>query len=162
MALESLSEKIKAVEELQDQISECIEDDLIQEFSEILALDKRVEAVGWVQYAPYFNDGDPCIFNVHGPCLRLGGGAPLWADCQVHSDDQEYDDYQEDGDWIELQYHSSPRVKELNPEVIERLTTVVGIISNDSIRTVLEDMGEGRYYLLRGSDELICDEYSHD
>lgn len=27
----------------------------------------EVRAVVWTQYAPYFNDGDPCVFNVHEP-----------------------------------------------------------------------------------------------
>lgn len=29
-------------------------------------LDPRIEAVGWRQYTPYFNDGDPCKFSIDG------------------------------------------------------------------------------------------------
>lgn len=29
-------------------------------------------AVNWVQYAPGFNDGDPCVFSVHDPNFFVG------------------------------------------------------------------------------------------
>jgi hypothetical protein len=30
----------------------------------------EVYSVLWAQYAPYFNDGDPCVFHVHEPEVR--------------------------------------------------------------------------------------------
>lgn len=30
-----------------------------------------VESVGWVQYVPYFNDGDPCTWTVYGPGFNI-------------------------------------------------------------------------------------------
>ena len=28
--------------------------------------DETIRAFGWRQYTPYFNDGEPCVFGVHG------------------------------------------------------------------------------------------------
>ncbi len=33
----------------------------------------EVRAVRWTQYTPYFNDGDPCVFNVHDISLLIDG-----------------------------------------------------------------------------------------
>jgi hypothetical protein len=31
----------------------------------------EIESVHWVQYTPYFNDGETCEFSVHSPCFQL-------------------------------------------------------------------------------------------
>lgn len=33
-----------------------------------------VKAVGWTQYTPYFNDGEPCVFGVGEPYLTTKSG----------------------------------------------------------------------------------------
>lgn len=32
-----------------------------------------IEAVGWRQYTPYFNDGDACVFGLHGAWTQVDG-----------------------------------------------------------------------------------------
>lgn len=32
--------------------------------------DPTIVAFGWSQYTPYFNDGDPCVFSVHGVWIQ--------------------------------------------------------------------------------------------
>lgn len=47
----------KPIEELQPILQAVLDDPTIVEF-------------GWRQYTPYFNDGDPCTFSVHGTWVR--------------------------------------------------------------------------------------------
>lgn len=47
----------KPIEELQPILQAVLDDPTITEF-------------GWRQYTPYFNDGDPCEFSVHGTWVR--------------------------------------------------------------------------------------------
>ncbi|WP_033307382.1 hypothetical protein RFN58_07095 [Streptomyces iakyrus] len=47
----------KPIEELQPILQAVLDDPAIVEF-------------GWRQYTPYFNDGDPCEFSVHGTWVR--------------------------------------------------------------------------------------------
>jgi hypothetical protein len=35
-----------------------------------------VEAVGWTQYTPYFNDGEPCEFGIHEVGVKIAGVGP--------------------------------------------------------------------------------------
>jgi hypothetical protein len=44
---------------------------LLQQF---IVDNPAVEAVRWVQYTPYFNDGDACTFRACEPCFKLVGG----------------------------------------------------------------------------------------
>lgn len=47
----------KPIEELQPVLQAVLDDPTIVEF-------------GWRQYTPYFNDGEPCTFSVHGTWVR--------------------------------------------------------------------------------------------
>lgn len=47
----------KPIEELQPILQAVLDDPTIVEF-------------GWRQYTPYFNDGEPCTFGVHGTWVR--------------------------------------------------------------------------------------------
>jgi len=57
----------------------------IEELQPLLAAaltDLNVRRFGWHQYTPYFNDGEPCVFNVYG----------LWAD-PIDVTEEEADEY---------------------------------------------------------------------
>lgn len=47
----------RPIEELQPILQAVLDDPTIVEF-------------GWRQYTPYFNDGEPCTFSVHGTWVR--------------------------------------------------------------------------------------------
>jgi hypothetical protein len=55
--------------------------------------DPTITWFGWTQYTPYFNDGEPCIFSIHGG-LAVGIGESVTDDHDI-SDDDEYDDISE-------------------------------------------------------------------
>lgn len=38
---------------------------------DLFAAFPQVAAIRWTQYTDYFNDGDPCVFHVHDPSVRL-------------------------------------------------------------------------------------------
>lgn len=33
----------------------------------------QLEDIRWIQYTPYFQDGDPCVFGVNDPYFKVGG-----------------------------------------------------------------------------------------
>ncbi len=62
-ALKGLGERraaaVKAFEaEAQELVKPCLQ--------EFMKAHPSVKALGWAQYTPYFNDGDPCVFHLHG------------------------------------------------------------------------------------------------
>jgi hypothetical protein len=62
-----------------------------------------VEAVKWQQYTPYFNDGEPCEFNVHEFRVRIVG------------DDEDTGDY-EDGFREAFYYYGKHTTWDSRPE----------------------------------------------
>lgn len=45
----------------------------VEEFAPLLQAvldDPTIVELGWTQYTPYFNDGDPCVFTTHSPWVR--------------------------------------------------------------------------------------------
>lgn len=52
---------------LQDQAKSLF----LEASKELFNKNPEMKSFGWEQYAPYFNDGDPCVFSVHS-CIVNG------------------------------------------------------------------------------------------
>lgn len=52
------------------------EEKFIEMLDAVFAADPEVTALGWTQYTPGFNDGDPCTFDVHCESLVILGEIP--------------------------------------------------------------------------------------
>jgi len=71
----------KPIEELAPLFQALLDDPTITEF-------------GWRQYTPYFNDGEPCEFGLHGVWVRTTA--------EVDTEDEYYDLYD-----LDVDYHPS-------------------------------------------------------
>jgi hypothetical protein len=83
-ALSELSGKRKAIEEKAREEAKQILAPGLQQF---MKEHPEVKAIGWTQYTPYFNDGDPCEFSV----------GEIFASIADERDDSLYGD-----GWVEL------------------------------------------------------------
>lgn len=63
----------KPIEELQPILQAVLDDPTIVEF-------------GWRQYTPYFNDGEPCTFSVHGTWVRTDADTDVDDDYELDLD----------------------------------------------------------------------------
>jgi hypothetical protein len=43
--------------------------------NDFLTKHPEAEGIEWEQYTPYFNDGEPCVFNVYEPKVLIGDEA---------------------------------------------------------------------------------------
>lgn len=59
--------------ELDEQIKRIGKVSVGKLFTDFFTANPEVEAIRWTQYAPAFNDGDPCVFSIHEPMVRLSG-----------------------------------------------------------------------------------------
>lgn len=64
----NLNEFLKKEEELKQTVSEQGKE-FLKELFQPLFDTGLIEKVHWVQYTPYFNDGDACEFGVNEPCI---------------------------------------------------------------------------------------------
>jgi len=79
MSIEAVKEATaklnKAREELR-AVAKSAREPIAKMFQEILERHTDVNCVTWTQYAPHFNDGDACIFHVHGFCILPANEEP--------------------------------------------------------------------------------------
>mgnify|MGYP000573623665 CR=1 FL=1 len=80
--------KIKERIEKLNSLREAYRSELVNTFQstlqyaaqEIFEADPGVKGISWVQYTPYFNDGDPCTFGVGTPNLCFS-----WDDAEANN-----------------------------------------------------------------------------
>lgn len=107
----------------------------------------NVESVKWTQYTPYFNDGEPCVFGVHGSRVRF-------ADMPENAGDYG------DGFVGEWDFYGDKDKVSVNRRKL--------VLDFDNI------LGNGKHYVLLGSkfgdhaevtatkDKFVVESYDHD
>ena len=64
--LESIKEKLAVIAKQKEEMVEALRKDFAPMFEAFFEKSKgKINSFSWVQYTPYFNDGDECIFGVH-------------------------------------------------------------------------------------------------
>ena len=56
---------IKVMAEAREQVKKAGKNAVAALFKHFFATNPDVTGIGWTQYTPHFNDGDPCEFSVH-------------------------------------------------------------------------------------------------
>lgn len=92
----------KQLEDLQENIQKQAGDVFAKASKEIFEGCPELGEFGWVQYTPYFNDGDPCVFSAN--------------DVYIHS---KGDEDLEDGYWESSNIFSSYGVDKVNKILYE-------------------------------------------
>lgn len=140
MLLQELINKKKEYEETLKRDSQAAFKEYMKEFFD---KNPNVEAVAWVQYTPYWNDGEPCYFGIGEVTFKLKN--------------EQYED-DEDGYWDEYEKYTSiysmsgPEKKPCKQlaDDFETIEDVLEITFGDHVSVEVT------------RDEITVDEYSHD
>jgi hypothetical protein len=77
-------------------VEQWSEEVFIQMADKFFELFPDAQAFVWTQYTPYFNDGDPCVFDVNGPtAVFFGDSEPSSFPENIYEPDEE-----EDSGWV--------------------------------------------------------------
>ncbi len=151
--LKTLEDFGSVLERVRKQAAENGEQAIKNTFKQFFAKHKdEISAVRWRQYAPYFNDGDPCVFSVYGLDVKLTNPPEEKNDQDVEDDDYDEDEQSDDyrdlwdcGKVLNKQTHEaiSAIQKQLDkaPEILE---VVFG--SNSEIVVTPDDLSVEEYY----------------
>lgn len=157
----------------------------IEEFAPILTAvltDENIFDLGWRQYTPYFNDGDPCVFGAWGFWVRTVKDVPAEKEAAVEGLEYAYEEEEDDegGYRYELGYSHPTFATEWKDVEGSRQRVLVGDWSEEWRATydrckALEAAVEGGAFdnvLLDAfgdhaeirvtKTEIKVDEYSHD
>jgi hypothetical protein len=119
----------------------------IEEFGPILQkalVAPGLEAIRWRQYTPYFNDGDPCEFSIHGASFKFEDSA---------EDGGEYEDGFEDA-WS-LGYNKDPRFT-------QDLADVEAAVEGGAFYDVLLEAFGDHAEITVTKDKIDVEFYEHD
>jgi hypothetical protein len=102
----------------------------------------EVTGVMWTQYAPHFNDGEPCLFSVNSLwyCTK-----PFVLPVSGFPDD-------EDGGWIELFGTANSET----PELVRELSKVIHSLDSDLMQNLFGPDSQ----VVITPEELIIEDYS--
>lgn len=108
----------------------------------------EVSSIHWQQFTPYFNDGEPCVFNVHEICLSGGaadpdgvdtrneyvmeGGRPKLDEKGFPLKNPDYDPDYDDFSWYEDDFvgEMSPKLSEARGELSRALESMEDILQH--------------------------------
>lgn len=101
-----------------------------------------IKAVIWTQYAPHFNDGDPCVFSVNDPHFTNAEGEDLY-------DVSRWGEYEGDNEDIWSNYYFGGDYGTPAPEGVDEASTKE--LSNFLCSSVLSSAMEATF----GSDSSV-------
>lgn len=70
--MEELNQLRMRMNDLKQEMAQIAKEGLPLEFNKYFDIWPEAEAFRWSQYTPYFNDGDPCVFRVNQPYVKIG------------------------------------------------------------------------------------------
>ncbi len=139
--MQALIEKIK---EFNQYMKDEGQKGLMEGLKQFMDTFPTVEAIRWTQYAPYFNDGEPCEFGVHDPMFKVAG---------LPEDGGDY----EDGFYFGWNSELKVLGKEFKDKAHE-LGAALQLLES-VLQMICED---GQLSYTRGSDKLEIDSVNHD
>ena len=143
--IEKIQEARLSLNELIENSRQAIREELLELFKEVLEKSNYVKRIYWRQYTPYFNDGEPCEFDIYD----------IWFQTNTEDDmDEEYsfsvwgEEYSD--------YHNHP--EEEHQMYYELNQTVQSL--GDVLESVFGDHVEISY--TKGDEDFLIDHYYHD
>lgn len=137
--------------------------ELLAAFAEQFKANPSVKCMTWVQFTPYFNDGDPCTFSVsaENPCRsRFPNDGMDWtivAGTAYPVDDSPYPEQEFEADFFDDYEYMDP-LAESEPDQFTALESFLSSLPDDIMRRVF---GDGvKVFVWEGG--MMTEEYSHD
>ncbi len=169
--IKTMNDAIVEMNRVKKELSEKTKNLLEIETKKFFEQYPEIQAIGWNQYTPYFNDGDECVFRV---------GDIYFADQSVDLDDVSYaynlDDYffafKKPLQWQYDNYHKWPeyvdayenKKKELGPRfeevcnAYEEMKKVLSDIPDEIYKEIFGD----HVFILITKDGIQVNDYDHE
>jgi hypothetical protein len=109
-------------------------------------------AVIWTQYAPYFNDGEECIFSVHSATFTNA----------ADPDDIRYGEYEGDDETVWT--HGDDCYGDVEPpaHIVPALNALDSLIQNDELESIFKTMFGNHVKVIATREGFKTEQYDHD
>jgi hypothetical protein len=123
--------------------------------TELFELNPAIHAIIWNQYAPYFNDGDPCYFSVNSPMFTN-------ASTEEQLSEIYGEEYNGPDDDIFTIYSWNGSAAEVDGINVESLKSFESFITAHEMTDVLEEMFGEHVTVTATREGFTAEEYDHD
>lgn len=145
-------------ERMMQEVQNTLREQIKGVFTAFFDAHPEVKTIHWTQYAPYFNDGDECVFSVHEPHFtktpyrKLDGRDHAWGE--------------DDDGIVETRVWDSEQRKyvdvELDPELVKDMQTMARIIQADANEGVFRAMFGEHVWVRAHAEGFTVEDYDHD
>ena len=154
-ATSSVDQIINDYQEFMKKTREVLQEKMAVLFKAFFDTHPNVKTISWVQYTPYFNDGDECVFSV--------------GDIYYHTVEwEDVEDKWGEGEGV-IQarvWDDNARRYVNNPELSEALANDMrqfsNILNSEANEAVMLAMFENHVWVRAHRDGFEIEEYSHD
>lgn len=153
MIQQTIDTFIQEYYDFQNSFRQKAQEKLKQVFSEFWEENPAINVIVWTQYAPYFNDGNPCEFNVHDL---------LFSNASEQDDIDQINEWEYDGEnesiWCECEY-GVKKTEGVNAESVKILTK---FMHSDAMEDALEIMFGSNNKIVATRAGFISEDYEHE
>lgn len=123
---------------------------------------ERAGAIKWEQYAPHFNDGEPCIFSVHYPELAILTDDIIQENAELTEEGEELsDDF-----WVDEDFYSEYELDSIEgfdniKEMLKDFEDLAGLIyNNDELMQLV--FGDDCAVVITRNSVFVDEDIHHD
>lgn len=150
--MSNINKLIEDFKKQQQEFRKKAQTSLNELFKQTLDAHPEIHFIAWTQYAPYFNDGEECIFSVH----------PLSASNCTEPSDVRYGEYEGDEEdiWVyDGDYGNYGNVPVSIDATLEELNEV---IQSEELSDVLQSAFGNHVQVVVTREGISSDSYDHD
>jgi len=145
-------------EEMMKEVQKTLRAKMKDVFKSFFDSYPEVKTIHWTQYAPYFNDGDECVFGVHEPCFTRTEHTEL--EDREHAWGEGDDGIIETRVWDEVSRRYV--AADIDPNLIRDMDTFTGILQSGVNEAVMQAMFGNHVWVKAHRDGFEVDDYDHD
>lgn len=145
-------------EDMMKKVQETLKDKMKDVFKSFFDSYPEVKTIHWTQYAPYFNDGDECVFCVHDPYFTRTEYTEL--EDREHAWGEGDDGIVETRVWDEVEecYVDA----NIDPNLIRDMKAFSKILQSDANEDIMHAMFGNHSWVKAHRGGFQIDDYDHD
>lgn len=163
---DDMANKLEQIKRLREEYKELSQNLFAEGVKAIFDTYPDLIAVGWSQYTPYWNDGDPCEFSVHESQIQWKGVTD-----QDDFEDEDYgDEWLHDLNGYEYQqkmHNKYPKekyyiMKDENEVQMHKAVDDVNAILREIDESTMEEMFGDHVFVTVTKEGVTTEGYDHD
>lgn len=157
MNIISITNFITEYEQQKKQFQERVSSRLKEVFKEFFRECPEIKTISWLQYTPYFNDGDECIFSVKEVYFSNVEKQYVntWGELEEMESSNDTDLYNSN----DYEIRNNPNISTKSKELIKSLSE---ILESTSMSDIMKNVFGDHVFVRVDKDGIDIEQHNHD